>query len=275
MRFYKKEYIFKSDKVNNDIKLFCITDMHYTFYSDKKFGLLIDVIGKENPDFIIFTGDLIDSVNSIDHESLEKLYLFFKSITKKYKVIFIKGNHDIKDIYRLNFDINYFFNKLSKLKNFCYLNNKKCEFNNICFYGIEMDDEYYYTFKENVYKKLVDGINSNMVKDNKYNILLFHSPILLFKDEVLKSINKIDNIDLILCGHMHNGLVPSFLDFGKNRFGFLSPGKKVMAVYSRNMKVFNKTKLLVLYPLTFYYKLEKYNLEHIFKPGYTIINIEK
>ena len=275
MNFYKKEYFFKSDKIQNSIKLFCITDMHYTFYSDKKLSALIDIIYKEKPNYVVFTGDLIDSVSKVDSSSLDKLYSFFKTITSKYKVIFVKGNHDVRDVYRLDFDINYFFNKVFKLKNFYYLNNKSCEFDDIHFYGIEMDNEYYYRFRENMYNKLLDGINDKLICNKKYNILLFHSPIQLFKDKVFSKIKDVDKIDLVLSGHMHNGLIPYFLDFGKNKFGILSPGKKVLAKYSRNMKSYNKTKLLVLYPLTFYYKLEKLNLERIFKPGYTIINIEK
>ena len=56
-------------------------------------------------------------------------------------------------------------------------------------------------------QELKDTFNKLNVKRGKYNILLSHSPIDICNEEYLKD----SNIDLVLCGHMHGGVLPNFL----------------------------------------------------------------
>lgn len=276
MKLFRKEYKFKNDKCN--IKLFCITDFHFTKYtSNNKLDLLLKSINDEKSDYIIFTGDLIDNTKRINDEVLNNLYLFFKKICINNKVIFIKGNHDTKDEFKEHYDLDIFFNKLSSIENFYYLKDSIISIDNINFIGIELYNDHYYINKEEDDSLLIKKINelTNNVDNDKLNILLFHSPINLFKEKTLKKIKNIDKIDFILSGHMHNGIIPHYLDYGNGDRGLLSPRGKLFPKHSRNVIKYNNTNLITLYPLSFYYKIEKYKLNGIFRGGFTIIYIEK
>ena len=54
-----------------------------------------------------------------------------------------------------------------------------------------------------------------------YNVLLCHSPV-----NVVNS-NKLKNIDLVLCGHMHGGVVPNFIRKLFKTNGFINPQFKL------------------------------------------------
>ena len=63
---------------------------------------------------------------------------------------------------------------------------------------------------------------------DKYNILLCHSPVNVLDDEVLEKTKLLSNIDLILSGHMHNGMVPPILEkIWKGNSGIITPSKKL------------------------------------------------
>jgi len=281
MSLVKRIYEFKSNKVEKSIKLFGITDMHFTKYTKtKKLDSLLKVIKSSKCDYVIFGGDLIDNTKRIDDISLKRLYDFFVRMCKDNKVIFIKGNHDTKDSENEYYDLNPFFDELSKLENFFYLDgvkNRKIKFFDITFYGFEFDNEFYYDYKEENEDLIVKRANNilNGVNASEFNVLMFHSPILLLKESVRKKINSIDKIDLILCGHMHNGLIPDYIDNSMSHKGILSPRRKLFPSFSRNKLTFNGTTAIFMYPLSYLYKVEKYGLEFIFRPGYQIITISK
>ena len=71
------------------------------------------------------------------------------------------------------------------------------------------------------------------LSSSKVNILLCHSPIYLTNEEVTKYI---EGFDLVLCGHMHNGCIPPFLDeiFKGNR-GIISPSKTLFPSNARGI----------------------------------------
>lgn len=281
MNLIKRIYKLKSNKVEKSIKLFGITDMHFTkFTKNNKLNSLLDLINNAKCDYVVFGGDLIDNTKRINDISLKRLYDFFINVCKKNKVIFIKGNHDTKDSENEYYDLNPFFNELSKLDNFYYLDgvkNNKIKFDNVTFYGFEFDNEFYYDYMEENEELIIERANKILksIDVNEFNILLFHSPILLLRENVRKEIENINKIDLILCGHMHNGLVPDYFDKGSSHKGILSPRRKLFPSFARNMLSFNGTHAIFMYPLSYLYKVEKYGLEFIFRPGYQIITISK
>lgn len=281
MNLIKRIYELKSNKVEKSIKLFGITDMHFTKHTrNNKLNSLLELIKTSKCDYIVFCGDLIDHTKRINDVSLKRLYDFFINVCRQNKVIFIKGNHDTKDSENEYYDLNPFFNKLSRLDNFYYLDgakNKKIKFDNVTFYGFEFDNEFYYDYMEENEELIIERANKILksIDVNEFNILLFHSPILLLQENVRKEIENINKIDLILCGHMHNGLVPDYFDKGSSHKGILSPRRKLFPSFARNMLSFNGTHAIFMYPLSYLYKVEKYGLEFIFRPGYQIITISK
>jgi len=86
---------------------------------------------------------------------------------------------------------------------------------------------------------LIEDFNKNINKidNNKLNILLCHSPIKILTKEVIKNIENLKNIDIVLSGHMHNGMIPNILDkvFPKNK-GLIAPNRTLYPDNARGIK---------------------------------------
>lgn len=88
----------------------------------------------------------------------------------------------------------------------------------------------YYGKKENLeqYKKLLENVKEKM-DENKFNVLLLHSPNSLIQNgKIDRSSDVIRNMNLILCGHNHGGLMPTFAqDILKGHRGLAGPYAKL------------------------------------------------
>jgi hypothetical protein len=74
---------------------------------------------------------------------------------------------------------------------------------------------------------------------------------------------------------MHNGMVPSFLDDGKSSRGLITPRLQLHTKNCRNMIDIDNSHVIIGYPCTFYYLIDKFKINHIYKPGYQIIGINE
>ena len=209
-----------------DIKIIHIADIHFNINTKyQKLVSLGNKINLENPNYILITGDIIDTGEIISNEEkMKELINFFKLITNN-KVIVSLGNHDIHS------DCHLFFNDLSKIKNLYILDNKEYFDDYIYVSGLTLPSNYYYDKLNResvmVFKKHLDKY-SNLIKDlpqNKIKIAMIHSPIKLTDEKILNSLLE---FDLILSGHTHDGMVPDFLKFlFKGNRGIISPYKKL------------------------------------------------
>lgn len=218
MKIINKNYNINS---NLNRKIVLISDIHYENKEDiKKLNYILNNIKKIKPDYICIPGDIINK-SQIDDE--KDLINWLKKLSKITKVIISIGNHEFYVNKRNKvFDLNKsLFNKISQIDNLYLLDNKNIIIDNINFIGLTVPMEYY---DENNNSKDFDKCLNNIKIDKKYyNILLSHSPINICNYEILKDMN----IDLILCGHMHGGVVFNFLrPIFKNR-GLVSPNKKL------------------------------------------------
>ena len=89
----------------------------------------------------------------------------------------------------------------------------------------------YYEKREDLeqYKKLLENVKEK-IDENKFNILLLHSPNSLIQNgKIDKSSDVIRNMNLILCGHNHGGLMPTFAqDILKGHRGLAGPYAKLL-----------------------------------------------
>lgn len=224
------------DVGNMNIDICLLTDLHFDIVYDLSiFDRIKESIKKHRPDFICLSGDIIDNSEVINSAEIFKLKRFIKELSEISQVIISLGNHELitKKKRKGDFElINNWFLKLNKMENVYYLNNKSLIRNNICFTGYNLDYEYY---KKEDTKTFIDHIDKNIKLTKKYyNILLCHSPINVLKDSTLKYSEQIKKTDLILSGHMHNGLILKCFD-KKGNFGLISPLKKPFPKHARNM----------------------------------------
>lgn len=246
-------------KTKTDITL--IGDLHYTKNMSESFlsGLLKEINKDDNT--VCFVGDILHEASIVtDEEAREKLENFLKELSEKHNVKIILGNHDImskKDnVWKSDLRAVEFFKDLEKDSQITFLNNTiNVELNtNNSYYGINPGVEFYEnkTKKEDklsLLKKLRDlrymreTLEEELLSSYKQSkILLIHSPYLA-DDKVIKE--ELKEYDLVLAGHMHNGLVPSFLDDEKND-GIISPYKEMFCDNARGYKILSDNSHLII-----------------------------
>ena len=226
--------ILSSKKLKKDITFIHIGDIHYNeTTSAKKLEYIKYAIEDAHPDYIFITGDLLDRPKiTKNKEKIKLLVSWLNSLGNIAKVFISLGNHDIilEEDYK-------FFNKLNDINNIYVLNNQSYEDENIFISGFTLPTNYYYNIEkhedENALLETLQN-NFNLVTNlpkKKYKVALIHSPILLSEKKVIE---KLKEYDLILSGHMHNGLIPRILDkIIKNNYGLISPDKRLFAKNTR------------------------------------------
>ena len=226
--------ILSSKKLKKDITFIHIGDIHYNeTTSAKKLEYIKYAIEDAHPDYIFITGDLLDKPKiTKNKEKIKLLVSWLNSLGNIAKVFISLGNHDIilEEDYK-------FFNKLNDINNIYVLNNQSYEDENVFISGFTLPTNYYYNIEkhedENALLETLQN-NFNLVTNlpkKKYKVALIHSPILLSEKKVIE---KLKEYDLILSGHMHNGLIPRTLDkIIKNNYGLISPDKRLFAKNTR------------------------------------------
>lgn len=226
--------ILSSKKLKKDITFIHIGDIHYNeTTSTKKLEYIKYAIEDAHPDYIFITGDLLDRPKiTKNKEKIKLLVSWLNSLGNIAKVFISLGNHDIilEEDYK-------FFNKLNDINNIYVLNNQSYEDENVFISGFTLPTNYYYNIEKHededaLLETLQNNFNlvTNLPK-KKYKVALIHSPILLSEKKVIE---KLKEYDLILSGHMHNGLIPRILDkIIKNNYGLISPDKRLFAKNTR------------------------------------------
>jgi predicted MPP superfamily phosphohydrolase len=177
-------------------KIIHVSDIHYGRVIQKeRLNELVDKINELKPDIVVFTGDLIDKDTKLTKKDKKILIEALKKIDTNINKYAITGNHDHQfkaydsillesDFVNLNDSYDVVYNK---------------SYEPIMIAGLKT----YKSTKKSMDDRMIN-IN-NYIADNKdtgpkYRILLMHEPDLI--DEV-----QIDNFNLVLAGHSHNGQV--------------------------------------------------------------------
>ena len=223
-----------SSKAKKDITLIHLADIHFSKTTNiKKLDKIKEEIYKNNPDYVVITGDTIDNPSiTKDRVRIKKLLIFLTDISRFTKVIISLGNHDvyIKEHYK-------FFQNLNDLKNIYVLDNEAYIDESIYISGFTLPHTYYYNITKDEskdvlidhlkrYKKLTTNLPLKLPK-----VGLIHSPICLTDKDVL---NQLNEYELLLSGHTHGGMVPNFLSkFFKKNQGIIAPNKKIFPDVAR------------------------------------------
>ena len=189
--------------IMDEIKLIFLTDMHLVSENsflgintfDSFSSVVDDVIqNHSNADFVIFGGDLVQ-------DQSKDSYAFFKSQINRIKALklFARGNHDVCDIFfnSLKKDTSTFFSKndwrIFNLETYSKGNIfgevKKDDLNRLKLEANKRKDKFFFIFMH-------------------HNLFLTHSPwldihITKERTSILDQIIDIDNIKLVVNGHVH------------------------------------------------------------------------
>lgn len=168
------------------IKIVHFTDVHCGKFIDLiRLNEVIESINKQNPDIVLFTGDLIDDINLTDDEAA-KIGKSLKNINAPMGKFAVTGNHE----YRGNVIGKY--SDIMRIANFALLKNESINLADapITIVGIDDMIEGYGDIKESF----------RFVKTHTYNIALCHEP------DCASEIKK-RNCDFVFSGHSHGGQV--------------------------------------------------------------------
>lgn len=189
-----KEYAIKNAKLNDDydgFKIVHFTDLHYgsTIFLEELKNV-VNEINKQNPDIVVFTGDLVESGVDLSDEELNKMINELKKINPKIETLAVNGNHDYNnhDYYEKAMEA-LDWHVLNNTYEFVYGNSKTP----IVFVGLK-DLMYGKQDYENAFSFI------NEIDEELYTIVLAHEP-----DQVMEFSNY--NFDLVLSGHSHLGQV--------------------------------------------------------------------
>jgi len=180
----------------DNLKIIDLSDFHCRGFTLRE-RKLVETIEREKPDFVFFTGDFLERDQWLS--SCENL--IWQIFQKNQNFFGVFGNHDHQTntpIQKLEEDfeergITILINESQELK-----------FKGNSFYLIGVDDPYLHY--DNLKLALKD------VKEDKFKILLSHSPAIFLENQKLIQDN---TINLILSGHTHGGQVniPFFTNF--------------------------------------------------------------
>lgn len=191
------EYRYLSHKVEEDITLVVISDLH-----DQEFGqgnhMLIEEIRKQNPDVIFMLGDMMNR----DSENPQMVYELIKNLTDTAPVYFAPGNHEWDYMEQVDSDV------IQKLKDAgAVVLEKEYVDVKIKDTTIRIGGFYGYAFYLHYYKD-PDTLErkaflTEFVDTEDLKIMMSHRPdSFIFGDAAIRW-----DIDLLLSGHLHGGQV--------------------------------------------------------------------
>lgn len=209
--------------------------------------MIYDNLLKHQPNYICIVGDLLDQGNVLENRSCKETFiLWLQKLSTIAPIIISIGNHDItvkypKQHYRFPKEI---VEELTDIPNIYVLDNQAIIINSICFLGYTPSYEYYYQKPFECAKKYINDIDQHLkcfIQKNSYSILLCHTPIYVTDSEVRRT-TVLDSVDLVLCGHMHNGAIPFDIP---GHYGLIAPCKKLFPKYARGYFKLEKTSYVI------------------------------
>lgn len=185
-RITTNKYIINDTNGNNSLRVVQITDLHITErYNITQLIKIVEIVQDQNPDIIVFTGDLYDDY--IQYQADEEVILALSSLYAPYGKYAVWGNHDYgggaqRAYERIMNESG--FNLLTNQSSIIEINNNKIKISGL-------DDA------------LLGKPNTSFLETNAsygYHILLSHEP------DIIDTID-LNGIQLVLSGHSHGGQV--------------------------------------------------------------------
>lgn len=252
-----KKYKLYSNKIKKKFKILLIGDIH--LWDDYNKILINNMIEKAkvlNPDIILICGDLIDEFRYLKKFENEKYLLqVLNKLSNISDVFIVLGSHDFMNQKKLktgniSSESILYWHKMIKNNNnlkIHLLDNEIYETSNYRIIGYNQSRNYY--IKQENGDVLIKEMNENFndLKEDKYTILMCHSPLKI-NEKTLEQIKIINSVDLILSGHMHDGLLFPILKKLPTTIGLISPEKKLFPANTRGRKelIINNKKIVLI-----------------------------
>lgn len=232
--FYKTTiHSIYNDRVKGVTRIVMISDIHIS--ENTKEEVLDNIVRKIStykPDYICIPGDLIDYAEVIEDLRIKKMTLqFLNNLSSLCPVILSIGNHDFsahgdKDwVCYYNKD---FFGEVGSINGLTLVDNDSFFDGKVFISGYSQPFDFYFNSSHEdteVMKKDLEKLK-NITSVKQYEtprICLIHSPLRLDESDINVYFK---DYDLLMSGHMHEGIMPPILDeiIPGNR-GLIAPSK--------------------------------------------------
>lgn len=175
----------QSAEVKGHLKIAFFGDTHVGEFTDAgQLKRIVEKINDQNPDLVIFTGDLIDANGQFSANS-EEVALTLQQIQAPYGKYCVIGNHEYALAKK------YDYETLMKAAGFQVLINDWLDISEINVRLLGLDD---------AYLGKPDKMLSENAREGSYNILMTHEP------DIVDQMN-LDEMQLVLAGHTHGGQI--------------------------------------------------------------------
>lgn len=216
MRLVVDKYeILTQKKLKKPLKLVLISDTHITknrlLFENFNLNSTLRGLKKINDvDFFVLGGDYVNTARDyLDEKTLNFFTDFLEKIAKIAPVLMIKGNHDL---YFRSKKTDEIYQNFQKLDNVFLLENEQIDFLGLKITAFLPPKESFHATKYGRHSMLLsheDFKKKHFVFDDKdFNLILTHSPLSL-SNKIMEKNQKdfFKKADVILSGHMHNGLI--------------------------------------------------------------------
>lgn len=217
-------YKVKTDKLNTELRIVFISDLHNCFYGGTDQSGIIDEVHDAAPDLVIFGGDVIDMWGGTEYA-----LTLMRKLSSEYPCFYSPGNHE-----EMRSDIDDFY---AKAREICPLLIGQ-DYADITVNG--QDIRLFGAINANACYKYSTQLQEcfDALDDKHYNILVAHQPedINSYLGEGCDTHDM--SFDLILSGHAHGGQwrLPKLLDQG-----LYAPGQGLFPKYTTGMYKYGDT----------------------------------
>src|SRR5574344_214733 len=219
MNITNETFKLQSDKIKSDYTFCLLADIHSTKTSSMKlWNELINQIDKMNPNYIFVAGDIGYTADDyFDSEVSKKTRYLFSSLQDIAPVFVSIGNHELKSGRKYTSDESLTEIKSIERDTKITILDSRFDYEMFDLGDIRIGgfcprvETYYRKYGSNWSRYFIDDYIKTCLEytTNQYNILLTHSPDTISKIKVLKELReRLVNLDLILCGHKHDGFIP-------------------------------------------------------------------
>jgi len=262
-----------SPKILKEKKALIISDLHREKKTGQKNLDKVKVKTQDDfpeIDFIFIVGDLLNDVNDLRDPEFRKIFIESLKDFTRGKLTFVSfGNHDKMTREGPNAwndaDERLIKEALSEIENIIVVDNNVQRIGEIKIGSFSPDSQYYLKkgeSKAEYARQFYRQFNPNMFDSTTYNIFMTHEPqsIISISEEENAIIQPHTN--LVLSGHMHDGLLPTFVQRLLNKgfipkiirkiiknMGLLSPQMRLLPKYAHGEHTIEETDFIINSPI--------------------------
>lgn len=272
-----------SDKIKKSKKILIYSDLHLGFKDCSNIQEVFEIpeLSPSLYDYILIPGDIVHSGKCLEFPSIQECIIEkLARLTGSTPTYVSLGNHDQYERFGFENWAAYCedaaISTFNSLPNMRILDiNRRITTEDLEFSGIN-NSVYYYLEKHESSKFFLQEYslrkNKMSFSESNFSILLTHDPKSIYRISAEQGECLVPNTDLVISGHMHNGLTPNFLQGTLKGRGFLSPDYTLFPDVAYGIKEVGDTIFLVNGAVSSFVEIPIIN--KIFGVNCTILNLE-